>query len=146
MPYVQFSDLPADLPPAFITQALDDDNTGNADMDLWATIAQQVSDAIDAKIGVRYSVPIQPDGNGNYPAVIAHAARTLAAEKLFARRQIADGKNPWAKQADAVRAQLDLIAEGKLPLNPTLQRQDPSASVVTEPIRSVPRGGGATVI
>jgi len=140
MPYVQLSDLSAFLAPAFITQALDDNNDGVQDEGLWDLIAQQISDEIDGVIGVRYSVPLS-----NPPQTIVAAARVLAAERLFARRQQGEQKNPWTSRANAARAQLTLIGEGKLPLDPVDQRKDPSASVVTEPIRSAPGRGMAVL-
>jgi phage gp36-like protein len=141
MPYVQQSDLTADIPPEFITQALDDNNDGVADAGLWDLIAQDVSDAIDMQIGVRYAVPLQPDGNGNYPTTVVSAARILAAEKLYARRPAADMRNPWTARANQIRAMLDKIGAGSLPLDPSQQRQDPSASVVSSRLQTVPRGG-----
>jgi hypothetical protein len=109
MPYVLLSDLPADIPPDFLTQALDDDGDGVQDPGLWDLIAQQVSDAIDGDIGVRYAVPLVPNlgryplTNG-FPPVIVNAGRTLAAEKLYGRRGTADQRNPWASRANAVRS------------------------------------------
>jgi hypothetical protein len=145
MPYVQQSDLNADVPPDFQTQALDDDNDGVADAGLWDAIAQKVSDAIDAQIGMRYAVPLQPDmvaypNTNGFPAIIVNAARILAAEKLYARRPMPQSGNPWRAQADGVRKQLDQIAAGTRPLDPEEQRQKPSASVITGRLQSVPQG------
>jgi hypothetical protein len=145
MPYVLLSDLPADIPPDFLTQALDDDGDGVQDPGLWDLIAQQVSDAIDGDIGVRFAVPLVPNlgryplTNG-FPPVIVNAGRTLAAEKLYGRRGTADQRNPWASRANAVRSQLELIGKGKLPLDPNDQRADPSASIVTQRLQTVSHG------
>ena len=140
MPYVQQSDIVADIPPQFLLEALDDNGDGIQDTGLWDLIAQQVSDAIDGYLGLRYAVPIPPLGDGSYFPVILNAGRVLACEKLYGRRgQYAD-KNPWAARANAVRSQLNLISKGQLPLDPTENRKDPSASVQTSRMQTVPRG------
>jgi phage gp36-like protein len=142
MPYVVITDLPADIPPDFLTQALDDDGDGVQDAGLFDLIAQQVSDAIDAQIGVRYDVPVPVDiETGNYPAIILNAARTLAAEKLYARRGTTDVRNPWTSRANAIRSQLELIGKGRLPLDPADARKNPSASVNSAPMQTVSCNG-----
>ena len=141
MPYVVLTDLPADIPPDFICQALDDNNDGQPDAGLWDLIAGQVSDEIDSFLGLRYAVPIPVlAATGNYPAIVLNAGRTLAAEKLYSRRGQTDDKNPWSTRAQSIRATLRSIAKGDLPLDPTENRKDPSASVVTQPLQTVGRG------
>jgi hypothetical protein len=144
MPYVVQSDLSADIPPQFLLQALDDDGDGVQDAGLWDLISQQVSDAIDAHVGVRYRVPLVPDevkypATSGYPPIIVNAARVLAAEKIYGRR-VGDEKNPWVGRANAVREQLSLISKGKLPLDPDDQRADPSASIITDRLQTQPCG------
>jgi hypothetical protein len=149
MPYVVQSDLAADIPPDFLLQALDDDGDGVQDAGLWDLIAQQVSDAIDGQIGVRYLVPLAPNiglypYTYGFPPIVANAARVLASEKLYGRRAVAGQANPWTSRANLIRGMLDKIAAGSMPLDPADNRKDPSASVITEPMQSV--GGGRLTV
>jgi len=134
MPYVCLSDLTADIPPDFITQALDDNGDGAQDEGLWDLIASRIAEEIDGAIGRRYSLPlVEP-----YPEFVTSSAKTLACDKLYKRRGIEDMKNPWAKAAAAVRATLKDIMLGDEPLSPELNRKDPSASVVTQRMGTAP--------
>lgn len=135
MPYVQQADIVVDIPPDFLTQALDDNGDGVADTGLWDQIAQLVSDEIDAQIGVRYQVPLVPNTGtypltNGFPPIVVNAARVLACEKLYGRRSIGEGRNPWTSRANATRTQLAAIGAGNFPLDPAENRKDPSASVV----------------
>ena len=141
MAYAQLSDLAGLVPSEFLTQALDDVNAGVIDDTLFAQIQTDVQNAIDAILGTRFSVPFVPDSNGNLPAFVFNAAKKLTAEQLYKRRGVADEKNPWTKECDNLRALMKAMALGQAPLDPDINRKDPSASVVTQPMKSAPRHG-----
>jgi phage gp36-like protein len=141
MAYAQLSDLAGLVPAEFLTQALDDVNAGVIDDTLFAQIQADVQTAIDAILGTRFSVPFIPDGNGNLPAFIFNAAKKLTAEQLYKRRGVADDKNPWTHECDNLRALMKAMALGQAPLDPGINRKDPSASIITQPMKSTPRGG-----
>ena len=130
MSYVNDSDLVGLIPPDFLTQALDDNGDGVADDGLLDLIIAQASEEIDGYIGRRYPLPLLTP----YPEVITSSAKALAAEALYKRRGIEDQKNPWSAKARSIRMLLQSIAQGTTPLSHTLNRQDPSASIVTEPM------------
>lgn len=130
MSYFTLSDLEALIPGDFLTQALDDDNDGAADaLEIVQTAACREVDAI---LGVRYAVPFAAP----CPAVVAHAAVTLAAEACYLRRGASPDKNPFAKAAEAARRQLRDIAAGDLPLDPQIGRARPSGTLISEPSRT----------
>ncbi|MEI6036097.1 MAG: phage protein Gp36 family protein [Verrucomicrobiae bacterium] len=128
--YIAQSDLAALIPADFLTQALDDD--GDGIVDAWATVQAAACCEVDAILGVRYTVPLPTP----YPAVVIHAARTLAAEACYLRRGSPAEKNPFTAAAKTVRLQLRDIALGALPLDPTISRPKPSAILITEPART----------
>ena len=141
MAYAQLSDLAGLVPSEFLTQALDDVNAGVIDDTLFAQIQADVQTAIDAILGTRFSVPFVPDGNGHLPAFVFNAAKKLTAEQIYKRRGIADEKNPWTKECDNLRALMKAMALGQAPLDPDINRKDPAASVITQPMQSAPRRG-----
>ena len=141
MPYVQLSDLSGLLPSEFLTQALDDVNAGTIDTALFNQIATDVSAVIDGYLGTRFAVPFVPDDNGNYPPFVLNAAKKLCAEQLYKRRGVADEKNPWAAECGQLRAMLKAMSLGQAPLDPDLNRKDPSASAITGRMATVPRRG-----
>lgn len=132
MPYVNLSDLNGKIPLPFLTQALDDSNAKVIDQGIWALIQTQAGNAVDARIGQRYALPLATP----YPAVVTEAAVVFACEMIYARRSIAEKDNPWTGQADKFRAMLDEIGAGTIPFTPTLNRADPSASVIAEPAQT----------
>jgi phage gp36-like protein len=133
--YVQQSDLTGMLPPDFLTQALDDTGDGSQVAATFAQIATDIGTAIDGYLGVRFALPLAEP----YPAVVTNAAKVFLCEQLYLRRGLAGSKNPYATQADGLRAILKSISLGETPLSPEINRQDPSASVVTEPMGSASR-------
>jgi phage gp36-like protein len=143
MAYAQLADLAGLVPAEFLTQALDDVNAGVIDDSLFAQIQTDVQDAIDAILGTRFPVPFVPDNNGNLPAFVFNAAKKFTAEQLYKRRGIADDKNPWTHECDNLRALMKAMALGQAPLDPSLNRKDPSVSVVTQPMKTAPRHGNS---
>ena len=139
--YVQQSDLSGLIPAEFFTQALDDTNSGSIDSALFNQIATDASGVIDGILGTRVSVPFQSDGNGNYPPFVFNAAKKFVAEQLYKRRGVADDKNPWASECQQIRSLMNKMALGLAPIDPSIQRKDPSASVITERSQTTPRAG-----
>lgn len=113
MAYVEQSDLVGMLDDEDLLKALDDDGDLEPDAAVWAGIVALVGDAIDGRIGGRYSVPL----SGTLPAAIRLAARVFAAEALYARRGMTDAANPWKTQGDEMRARLERIGKGEEPLS-----------------------------
>jgi hypothetical protein len=141
MAYVQLSDLAGSIPADFLTQALDDDGDGVADTGVFDGIASDVGNTIDGYVGLRYSLPLVPDftlypNTYGYPPVVTSAARVLSLDQLYKRRGTTDDKNPWSAQAGQIRTLLKAISLGQSPLAPELNRKDPSASIVTQPMRT----------
>ena len=142
MAYVRLSDLAGLVPSEFLTQALDDTNAGTINDDLFNQIAADVSAVIDGYLGTRFSVPFIPDPvSGLYPPFVFNAAKKLLAEQLYKRRGVADDKNPWAAECGQLRTMMKAMALGEAPLDPEINRQDPTASIVTQPMKSAPRRG-----
>lgn len=136
MPYATYNDIAALIPPAFLVQALDDNGDGAADDGVFDLVLGQVSDDINGYLGLRYALPLGEP----YPDIVVSAARVFVAEKLYKRRGTADEANPWSAEASQKRTILKDISLGKAPLSPTIDRQDPSASIITQPMRSTPQG------
>lgn len=128
--YVELSDLEAEIPPTFLTEALDDD--GDGVIDAWTTVQASACRAVDAALGGRFAVPFPEP----YPNVVKEAAVIFAAEKCYTRRGHHDKENPFTARADALRRDLRAIGGGEQPLSPTIERQKPSVSIITEPART----------
>ncbi len=143
-PYVTMTDLSGMIPLPFLIEGLDDNNDGAADAAVWSQVAADVASVIDGKLGGRYSVPFA----NPLPSVVVNAAKILAAEQIYTRRGRVDANgrivNPFTKLADDVRTQLDAIAKGDIPLNPAINRQQPSATVITAPSKTASSTGLAT--
>lgn len=128
--YVELSDLEAVIPAEFLTQALDDNSDGV--IDAWESVQKAACRAVDAKLGVRFTVPFPEP----YPAIVSEAAFLFAAEACFNRRGIYSDENPFARQAGDMRRELASIGDGDRALDPTIQRQKPSVSIVTSPAKT----------
>ena len=133
MPYVELASIQARIPQPFLVQALDDDQDGAIDAGLWELIAGQTGDAIDARLGQRFAVPLAAD-HAAMP-LAREAALVIACELIYARR-VAPDQNPWTKKAEAVLTKLDKIGAGEEALTPTATRARPSGSVIAEPSRT----------
>lgn len=128
--YVELSDLQAEIPLAFLTEALDDNEDGT--IDAWTAVAAASSRAVDAHLGMRYSVPFAEP----YPAIVREAAFLFAAEACYTRRGVEPDKNPFYKRANDLRTQLRQIGRGEAPLTPDTSRKQPSVSAITAPART----------
>lgn len=100
---------------AKLTEALDDDNTGQLDTNLVGRILQRASDAVDSFLAGRYIVPLSP-----IPKLAAESALVFACEIIFnRRRQGLDEKNPYTARANDFRTQLKEIGDRKQSLDAT---------------------------
>ena len=108
MSYVADTDaLKAVMPPAKITEALDDDRDGVADPEAFAAVAAYVDDAVDGALGQRYTLPLAA-----VPSLVSAIALTLFAEALYLRAGFSGDQNPFARRADDARAKLEAVAKG----------------------------------
>lgn len=130
MPYVTLDKLAALIPMEFLTQALDDDNDG--DVDAWDAVAAAVAEAIDGPLSVRYSVPFSEP----LPGIVSYAALIFAAEMCYTRRDLRGDKNPYTKQAEALRKTITMMSTGEMSLAPALDKVRPSGSLISETART----------
>ena len=135
--YIQLTDLQAVLPQQFLTQALDDD--GDGAIDAWDAVRAAAERAVNAALGVRFTVPFTDP----IPPIVCEAAFLFAAEACYTRRGVEFDQNPFGKSAATMRATLRQIAAGEMPLSPSIERQKPSVSIITEPSRTA--GSGLSV-
>jgi phage gp36-like protein len=136
MPYVVLADIEGRIPADYLTQALDDDGDGEADA--WDKVAADAASAVDALVGMRYTVPVPAP----YPALITEAAKVAACYLCYQRRGTSDETNPWRLRYDTyfgANGILSRVASGKLPLAPELERVKPSGSLISEPATTYDR-------
>jgi hypothetical protein len=138
MPYVALTDLYGKIPQPFLVQALDDDQSGVANQATFDLIASQVALDIEARLGQRYATPFVASEGQPIPQIVLHAALIFACEGVYARRVPID-QNPWTGMANSLRAKLDRIGNGQEPLTPSIQRQDPSVTVIAAPSKTFSR-------
>jgi len=139
--YIIMATLVAEVPPQFITQALDDNGDGVADTGLFDQVVANAQAEVDGILGQRYTVPFQ----NPVPAVVVDATTKFVAEKLYSRRGLDGEKNPWSKKASDARTLLKQIAKGEIPLTPSAAREKPSASAITETARTTSARGRAAI-
>jgi phage gp36-like protein len=126
--YVAKENLYGELPEAVVTDALDDDRDGDADDAVAALVCDGASQAVDSYLQVRYAVPLDDP-----PALVLRAAKVFALETLYHRRELKDF--PLAAEAKSLRERLQLIAEGRLPLDVATEPANSPGSALTEPLR-----------
>lgn len=138
MSYHTRASIEASLPPSFLLDALDDNGDTVEDVGLYDQLAANASEAVDAFLSGRITVPI----TGAVPAVAIQASRIFCLEALYSRRGYsAESKppNPWHGQAVDMRARLGRIASGDEPL--LVDVSGPSIDTVTEPSRTTSARG-----
>ena len=125
--YIELTDLDGHIPPAFLTQALDDDNDGV--IDAWSLVQSAACEAVDAEMEGRFTVPITVTP---LPRKLKLAALAFACELCYRRRGVEDEKNPWVKVAAGYRKQLAAITAGELKLSvtPAPAQPDPAGSII----------------
>lgn len=136
--YVARAQIEALVPPAFLLEALDDDNDGNEDAGVFDAIVEGAQQEVDFFLGAVMAVPF----TGTIPAGASHAAKIFVLEALYARRGYSadtDPRNPWASQAKGMRAKLQRISAGEEPLSPTQEQVSPGVVLVSEPSRTQSR-------
>lgn len=137
MPYLLQTDIEGDLPPQFLIQALDDDNDGFADFEVWEKVETSAREEIDGTLGQRFGVPF----SAPIPPVVKAAMRVLVMERIYLRRGFSGENNPWSSQASETRKKLNAIAQGEQPLTPDINRAKPSVTALTEPAKTSSRYG-----
>lgn len=136
-PYHSRASVAAELPPEFLIEALDDNGDNEEDAGLYDEVAAAASEAVDAYLGARTSVPLAAPS-----ALAVQASRVFALESLYARRgysEKTDPPNPWHARAEALRTRLARIAAGEEPYE--VDRSGPAIDTVTEPSRTTSRSG-----
>lgn len=142
MPYITQADILPDLPTGFLVEALDDDNDGIADVDIWDAVATRATEAVDSFLSGRYATPF----SAPVPPIAKEAARVFALETLYLRRGYhSDEANPWRRSATALRNKLIKIGNGDAPLTPTAEKPGGSVSIVSEPAKTSSRYGYTAV-
>jgi phage gp36-like protein len=139
MPYHTKASVTADVPAAFLLEALDDNRDGTEDAGLYDQLAANASESVDAYLGGRFAVPFTTD----IPPLAITASRIFCLESLYGRRGYSkdtDPPNPWYAQAEAIRDRLKRIASGSEPLRPEPGSVAPVVTV-TEPSRTTSAGG-----
>jgi phage gp36-like protein len=129
--YTTLEALRALIPEPFLTEGLDDDHDGV--VDAWPGVLASITIYIDGVLSVAYSTPFDP-----VPKVVSMVALTLAAEAVFARRDIPADKNPHTNNAKAMRDLLLRIAKGDVKLSaasPEAAPVESTAEVIMEPSR-----------
>lgn len=133
MAYLVRADVEGKIPPAQITEALDDDNDGVEDVGLWEKIAAGIDSEIDGAIAQRYQLPLP-----TVPVWLRPGACMLACETLFQRRGIAADQNPFTDAAGKFRVKLEAIANGEAKLDVVQASAKPPISIIYENAGTVP--------
>lgn len=125
------------IPPSFLLDALDDDRDGTEDAGLYASLADDAGVAVDAYLEGR----VRRDQRTGHP-LARRASLVFCLEAIYQRRGYTiktDPPNPWAAEADGLRARLARIAEGAEPW--VLDSSGPSVDTITEPSRTTSKAG-----
>ena len=141
MAYVTKAEIEAVIPPQFLTEGLDDDSSGSADSGLFDLLVEQAENDVNSVLGQRYSAPF----SSPVPPIAKRAARLFVCEAIYHRRGLHGDQNPWEKQAEKIRTKLDRIARGDEPLEPDIQREKPSASIITEDAKTHSAAGRTSI-
>lgn len=138
MNYVELEDVRAMIPDTFLTQALDDNSDGV--IDAWEIVQLAASEGVDGLLSTRYATPFTSP-----PKFVKLSARVFAAEICYRRRGTPDAENPYFKQAESLRKLLAQIAAGEIALSADIERQKPSASIITETAKTFSKTGNLSV-
>ena len=104
MTKITIDDLTGDMPEQILIQALDDDRDGLADEKAFRAALASANERAEAIFGG--AVPAQ------YAQPVDYAVRVFLLDLLYRRHGDDDGKNPWAKPAEAQEARLRALAAG----------------------------------
>ncbi len=134
MSYVVRSDLTARIPPATLTEALDDEASGSESPGLWDSIAATIDTEIDGFLARRYTLPLASPA-----ASLRPGAASLMGEALYQRRGIPSDANPFSTGAADFRKYLADLASGKASLHVAAAPASLPISIISEPAGTVPR-------
>lgn len=112
-PYTTTAAIEAKIPAPILDDALDDDHDGQRDPALLDAIIANATDAVDAMIGNRITLPLT-----TVPAAVRTAALWFVIEEIYGRRQLDLPKN-YATAIAANRAWLEQVRDGKQQLDNT---------------------------
>ena len=104
MTALTIDDLAGDMPEQTLIAALDDDRDGLADEKAFRAALASANARAEAIFGG--AVPPQ------YAIAVDYAVRVFLLDLLYRRHGDDDGKNPWAKPAEAQEARLRALANG----------------------------------
>ncbi len=125
--YFTFDQLKGLVPDGWVTAALDDDNSGDAEK--FNVVQELAENEVNGVISLRYALPLNP-----VPAIVGTIAVYIAAQIVYGRRNMTE-HFPYSDALAIYRRNLRDIGEGKLPLAPDKQRQNASVSIISEPSR-----------
>ncbi len=135
MSYFTRDSVETEIPPAFVVEALDDDNDLHEDPGLWDQVETEANEAVDGYLSRRYATPLPAP----VPKLAKEAGKIFACEILYRRRGMYGAKNPFHARAEAMRDLLEKVAAGEVGLGPGTGPARPPISIVTEPAGTVPR-------
>lgn len=127
MAYTTFTKLKALVPDGWVTDALDDDASGDAEK--FPDVLAVAEEEVNGVLGLRYAVPLTTPTD-----FVASITLYIMAEIVYGRRQMAD-RFPYADKLAVMRRQLRDIGAGDLPLTPGVERKNSSVSVISEDSR-----------
>jgi phage gp36-like protein len=113
--YTTQTSIEAEIPAPILTDALDDDRDGAADVGLLTQIITNAAREIDGLLAGLYAVPFADPA----PATVQQAAFIFTCEAIYNRREVTGDKNPYTKRANDIRELLQKIAKGDLLLDST---------------------------
>lgn len=108
--YAEYSDVVAALDEQLLIRLTDDQGTGSPDQAVIETYLDQAASKIDAKVGMRYQLPI-----ANPPIALQVWNIDLAVYLLLGRRQDAPG-DVWQTRYEDVMSDLKAVAKGTMSL------------------------------
>lgn len=133
MAYFSITDMQGLVPEGWLSDGMDDDGTGSPDS--FPFVLASASNAIDASLSARYSVPLDTTNVG-LNAVVKEIGVCLAVEALYIRRQAAiDEKSLLGKRIARAWDRLRALAEGTDPLSTQIKRAFDSVVMIEEDSR-----------
>jgi hypothetical protein len=129
MPYTTQAQLETEIPPPHLIEALDDDGDGVADAGQLDAVIASASQAVDALLSPRFSVPFADPA----PAPVREAAFAFAGEKIYLRRPQGE-RNPFKTRADFWREHLAKIGRGEAELDAATVRAFTPGAAITESV------------
>lgn len=110
MAYATFSDIALEMDNAQLIRLTDDQGAGEADQDVVQSFLDSASEIIDGKIGMRYSLPIDP-----VPTIFRRWNIDIAVYLMLGRRT-GGPDDHWKVRYDNATRDLDSVATGRMGL------------------------------